>query len=197
MLQSRGMTRRVGLRSSLDARSSVPLSPYVRCVDNFMRSCAGYCVATYVLGIGDRHPSNIMLTRSGKLFHIDFGHFLGNFKKKLGIKRERVPFVFTPAFARVLGYPHSQVFAKFEQLCCAAFNVLRHQAHLLLMLFALMFSCGMPELQTLEDVEWLRDHLLLGHTDEEAAAEFSRQLRVCIHTRATQVNDAFHMIKHF
>jgi len=25
-----------------------------------------------------------MLTKSGKLFHIDFGHFLGNFKTKFG-----------------------------------------------------------------------------------------------------------------
>jgi phosphatidylinositol-4,5-bisphosphate 3-kinase catalytic subunit alpha/beta/delta len=34
-------------------------------------------------------------TVEGNLFHIDFGHFLGNVKKKFGFKRERDPFVLT------------------------------------------------------------------------------------------------------
>ena len=71
-------------------------------IDTFTQSCAGYCVATFVLGIGDRHPDNIMVNEHGQIFHIDFGHFLGNYKKKFGLPRERVPFVLTQDFLRVI-----------------------------------------------------------------------------------------------
>lgn len=78
-------------------------SEMIRIHQNFLRSTAGYWVISYVLGLGDRHPDNIMVNKNnGNLFHIDFGHFLGNIKKKYGIKRERDPFVFTKEMAKFI-----------------------------------------------------------------------------------------------
>jgi hypothetical protein len=42
--------------------------------NNYTRSLAVMSMVGYILGLGDRHPSNLMLARSnGKIVHIDFG----------------------------------------------------------------------------------------------------------------------------
>ncbi|KYQ96905.1 phosphatidylinositol-4 [Tieghemostelium lacteum] len=171
-------------------------SDYLKAVDTFILSCAGYCVATYVLGIGDRHNDNLMCTKLGRLFHIDFGHFLGNYKKKFGIKRERAPFVFTPDFCFVMGGKESPKFLQFVNYCCTAYNILRKNAKLFMNLFAMMVSTGIPELQSMEDLNYLKESFSLELSDEKAREKFTALIHESLTTKTTQFNNAIHILAH-
>src|SRR6218665_1988207 len=104
-----------------------------KAIEEFTLSCAGYCVATYILGVADRHNDNIMIKKNGQLFHIDFGHILGKFKEKFGIRRERVPFVLTHDFVYVITHggqkKTNDYFARFQQYCEDAFLIKIGRAH--------------------------------------------------------------------
>lgn len=159
-----------------------------------MISTAAYCVASYVLGLGDRHNDNLMMTRNGHFFHIDFGHILGNFKSKMGVKRERAPIVFTPAMKDVM--KGEDQYESFIDLCCDVYNILREQSMLLVSLFSLAIPCNLPELQTEKDVLWIYEKLCVGADDETAAEHFKATLTMSLNTRGTRINDAAHMLAH-
>jgi len=106
--------------------------------------------------IGTPPLARSMITRDGHLFHIDYGKFLGNAQKFGAIKRDRVPFVLTSDMAFVIngGEKPTAKFQGFIDTCCRCFNILRRNSHLLLNLMGLMLNSGIPELQTLQDLEY-------------------------------------------
>merc|ERR1712137_236828 len=62
---------------------------------NYTRSLAVMSMVGYILGLGDRHPSNLMLYRlTGKILHIDFGDCfeVAMFREKFP---EKIPFRLT------------------------------------------------------------------------------------------------------
>ncbi|XP_074594657.1 phosphatidylinositol 4,5-bisphosphate 3-kinase catalytic subunit alpha isoform-like [Brevipalpus obovatus] len=181
---------------------------YDQAIETFTKSCAGYCVATFILGIGDRNPDNIMINEEGQIFHIDFGHFLGHFKKKFGINRERVPFVLTDDFLYVISKgsenpKKSKEFEEFTELCGKAYLSLRRHTNLLITLFTMMLSTGIPELESMDDIGYLRKTLQVGKpgeeiSEEEALKYFNNQFFEA-HGGAwtTKIDWFFHNIAHF
>ncbi|KAH9638284.1 hypothetical protein HF086_003082 [Spodoptera exigua] len=79
-------------------------------MDTYIRSCAGYCVITYLLGVGDRHLDNLLLTRSGALFHIDFGYILGRDPKPLP-----PPMKLSKEMVEAMGGVHSEHYHEFRK----------------------------------------------------------------------------------
>lgn len=104
-----------------------------------------------------------MVKKTGQLFHIDFGHILGHFKEKFGFRRERVPFVLTNDFVHVINKGkkgQADEFQRFQSYCEQAFLILRQHGALILSLFAMMISTGLPELSSEKDLNYLRDTLV-------------------------------------
>ena len=50
--------------------------------EKFMKSLTAYSLVMYFLQAKDRHNGNILLHKTGKILHIDFGFFLSNMPGK-------------------------------------------------------------------------------------------------------------------
>ncbi|XP_028842597.1 phosphatidylinositol 4-phosphate 3-kinase C2 domain-containing subunit alpha [Denticeps clupeoides] len=167
---------------------------YEKACENFIYSCAGCCVATYLLGICDRHNDNIMLRSTGHMFHIDFGKFLGHAQMIGSFKRDRAPFVLTSDMAYVIngGERPTIRFQLFVDLCSQAYNLIRKHSNLFLNLLSLMMKSGLPELTGHQDLMYVYDALQPQTTDAEATIFFTRLIESSLGSMATKFNFFIH-----
>ena len=97
---------------------------------NYSRSLAVMSIVGYILGLGDRHPSNLMMSRkNGKIIHIDFGDCF-----EVAMKRdkfpEKVPFRLTRMLIKALEV--SGIEGTFRLICIKIMELLRNNKDSLL-----------------------------------------------------------------
>ncbi|CAG0917860.1 unnamed protein product [Notodromas monacha] len=90
---------------------------------NYTRSLAVMSMVGYILGLGDRHPSNLMLSRtSGKVLHIDFGDCF-----EVAMTRdkfpEKIPFRLTRMLINAMEV--TGIEGTYRMTCQSVMNVLR------------------------------------------------------------------------
>ncbi|XP_017040720.1 phosphatidylinositol 3-kinase catalytic subunit type 3 [Drosophila ficusphila] len=146
-------------------------------MDTYIKSCAGYCVITYLLGVGDRHLDNLLLTTNGKLFHIDFGYILGRDPKPMP-----PPMKLSKEMVEAMGGISSEHHHEFRKQCYTAYLHLRRHANVMLNLFSLMVDATVPDIALEPDkaVKKVEENLQLGLTDEEAVQHLQSLLDVSI-----------------
>ncbi|KAI9825133.1 MAG: Phosphatidylinositol (PI) 3-kinase [Thelocarpon impressellum] len=160
-------------------------------METYVKSCAGYCVITYILGVGDRHLDNLLLAPDGHFFHADFGFILG-----------RDPKPFAPAMklckemVEGMGGSSSPHYAAFKQYCFTAYTTLRKSSNLILNLFSLMVDANIPDIKMEPDkaVLKVKERFHLEMSEEEAIRHFEALIQDSVNAIFPVVIDRLHGI---
>ena len=160
------------------------LSQYL---ESYINSCAGYCVVTYILGIGDRHLENLMIDNRGRLFHIDFGYILGRDPKPAP-----PPIKLCQEMVDVMGGKGSTQYEEFKQKCVNAYWVLRENARVIVNMFYLMIDSGIPELNDIENLYKLHEKFVPGLSKQEASNSFLTNLEESVNALMPILMEKFH-----
>ena len=137
----------------------------------FIKSCSAYCVITYLLGIGDRHLDNIMVTEKGEIFHIDYSYILGKEPKILTVPKIRI----TPEMLDAMGGENSVGFTYFKELVSDIYKCLRKHYNVFINMMIIL-----ADISNKYDKEYIREEIinrfLLGQTHIEAELEIETHI---------------------
>ncbi|KAL7500860.1 hypothetical protein ACHAWT_010361 [Skeletonema menzelii] len=155
---------------------------------NFTRSLAVMSMVGYILGLGDRHPSNLMLDQvSGRVLHIDFGDCF-----EVAMHREKfpekVPFRLTRMLVRAMEV--SGIEGSYKSTCERTMSVLRdNKDSLVAMLEAFVYdpliSWRLLDQSSDEDAGEADANTKSSANDEASSADDHRQDTTATTTTAT------------
>jgi len=139
--------------------------------EKFTKSTAAFCVLTYLFGIGDRHLDNIMVTKDGKLFHIDYGYILGNdpVVRNPGIR-------ITQSMIETMGGELSDNYKFFKKLCTRIYNCLRRNIDIFINMLLVLPKISDINLKEKDIVDELIKRFVPGENLIDAELHFDMQL---------------------
>ena len=159
--------------------------------ENFTKSCAAYCVITYLLGIGDRHLDNIMITDKAHIFNIDFGYILGKDPKLLAPE-----FRITSEMIDAMGGLHSKYYIDFKNYCGKAYNCLRKHTSIILVQLSLLYKLNPPILDSSLTEEYVRrqivERFIPWESHNDAEFKFKCKINDNSNTYSGNIIDFFH-----
>jgi len=152
---------------------------------NLVTTAAGSYIASYIMGIRDRHFDNILIRETDcVLFHIDMNYVMG--EKVTGLDANK--FGITKEFYDILGKVNYEVFI---DLACHAFLQLRSNHEELINFACLAFSYVV-------DYKVIRHHmhrrLKLQFTDEQAREWLTKKLTDAPFSSQTAVKNVIHKL---
>lgn len=163
-------------------------------MDNFVKSCAGYSVITYILGVGDRHTDNLLLHPEGYFLHCDYSFILGQDPKTYQ------PMRITEHMVNGMGGRDSDNFAKFLSFAGAAFVTLRRHpsVRVLLSIVRAMIDSEIPDVGINQNPETALQRMLerfcLDLNEDEAVNFLEENIERSISSKIWIAVDAIHSL---
>ena len=145
----------------------------------FIKSTAFYCILTYLMGVGDRHLDNIMVTHDGRLFHIDFSYIFGIDCKPLAPQIKIIQ-----EMIDVMGGTDTEYYNTFKDYCIEIYNILRTHVNV----FACFFNLFDKNTNNID----IERRFLLGEYSEQANLQMSKIIELNKNKTSSSISDLIH-----
>lgn len=171
------------------SESRSPLGFPKSVLDTFIRSCSGYSVITFLLGVGDRHLDNLLLCEDGSFFHVDFGFIFGDDPKPFP-----PPMKLCSEMIEGLGGIGSEGYTTFQLMCCQCFRCIRRHSKLILDVLFMMVHSGIKAFKTepFNTIARVQDKFQSDIPEVEAEAVLLDIIGVSANALFPAVVDKFH-----